>query len=143
MLSIAIINGPNLNLVGTRETHIYGTETFPAYFDRLQKQFPDISLCVYQSNIEGELIDYLHSCQGSVHGIIINAGAYTHTSIAIADAIAGVAIPAIEVHISNVLAREEFRKSSYIAAKCIGSINGLGLEGYQLAISWFKTHLSS
>jgi len=141
MLSIAIINGPNLNLLGIREPTVYGRETFDNYFDKLTAQYPDISLTYYQSNVEGELINYLHECRGKQDGIILNAGAYTHTSIAIADAIAAIQIPVIEVHISNVFAREDYRKTSYIAAKCIGSISGLGLTGYQLAINYFNSPL--
>jgi len=141
MLSIAIINGPNLNLLGTREPNVYGSETFESYFEKLMTQYPDISLTYYQSNVEGELINHLHECRGKQDGVILNAGAYTHTSIAIADAIAAIQLPVIEVHISNVFAREDYRKTSYIAAKCIGSISGLGLPGYQLAIDYFKSHL--
>jgi 3-dehydroquinate dehydratase-2 len=137
MLSLAIINGPNLNLVGTREPEIYGSISLDDYLSSLSQQYTGITLQPYQSNIEGELINYLHQCSGKTDGIIINAGAYTHTSIALADAIAAINIPTIEVHISNVLAREDFRKHSYIASKCIGSISGLGLEGYRLAVEYF------
>lgn len=137
MLSIAIINGPNLNLLGTREPSLYGSETFESYFEKLKALFPAISLSYYQSNVEGELINQLHACRGVKDGIILNAGAYTHTSIALADAIAAIDVPVVEVHISNVFAREEYRKTSYIAAKCIGSITGLGLDGYRLAIEYF------
>src|SRR5690349_20856737 len=118
MLSIAIVNGPNLNLIGTREPEIYGTERLEDYFIKLQQEYPEIAFQFFQSNVEGELINFLHECQGKVQGIILNAGAYSHTSIALADAIAAVAIPTIEVHISNVLAREDFRKNSFITAKC-------------------------
>lgn len=137
MLHIAIINGPNLNLLGTREPHIYGSQTFEQYFTVLKERFPNVDLQYYQSNVEGELINYLHSCMGKVQGIILNAGAYTHTSIALADAIAAIGIPVVEVHISNVLAREEYRKTSFLASKCVGSICGLGLEGYGLAVQYF------
>ena len=137
MLHIAIVNGPNLNLLGTREPAIYGNQSFNDYLDALRKRFPGIHFSYYQSNVEGELINYLHQCIGNAQGIIINAGAYTHTSIAIADAISSIGIPVIEVHISNVFAREEYRKTSYIASKCIGSICGLGLEGYALAAQYF------
>lgn len=137
MLHIAIINGPNLNLVGTREPHIYGSITFDHYLQTLLQRFPQIKLSYYQSNVEGELINYLHQCRGVQHGIVLNAGAYTHTSIALADAVAAIEIPTIEVHISNILAREDYRKTSFIAAKCIGSISGLGLNGYAMAIKHF------
>lgn len=137
-MRIAIINGPNLNLLGTREPNIYGTESFEQFLERLKSKYPAIELLYFQSNIEGEIINQLHHCYAShVDGCIINAGAYTHTSIAIADAIAAIQMPCIEVHISNVLAREEFRKTSYIAAKCIGGIAGLGLMGYELALQYF------
>lgn len=136
-MRIAIINGPNLNLLGTREPNIYGTETFEAFLDRLKIKYPTIELLYFQSNIEGAIIDYLHYCHADqVDACVINAGAYTHTSIAIADALAAVRIPCIEVHISNVLAREAFRKTSFIASKCIGSIAGLGLMGYELALQY-------
>lgn len=137
MPSIAIINGPNLNLLGTREPAVYGSETFESYFNTLTAQYPDITLSYYQSNVEGELINYLHECMTTQDGIILNAGAYTHTSIALADAITAIQLPVIEVHISNVFAREEYRKTSYIAARCIGSISGLGLTGYKLAVDYF------
>jgi 3-dehydroquinate dehydratase-2 len=138
MLRIAIINGPNLNLLGKREPNIYGSTGFDEYLDTLRQRFPAVKLDYFQSNVEGELINHLHSCIGRAEGIIINAGAYTHTSIALADAISSIGVPAIEVHISNVLAREEYRKTSYIATKCVGSISGLGLEGYALAIIHFS-----
>ena len=137
MPAIAIINGPNLNLLGMREPAVYGSETFEGYYNQLQSRYPEVSLDHYQSNIEGELINYLHACRETYDGVILNAGAYTHTSIALADAIAAVGIPVIEVHISNVFAREDYRKTSYIAAKCIGSISGLGLHGYRLALDYF------
>ncbi len=137
MLQLAIVNGPNLNLLGTREPHIYGNQSFEQYFAGLKERFPQVELHCFQSNVEGELINYLHSCMGKVQGIILNAGAYTHTSIALADAIAVISIPVVEVHISNVLAREDYRKTSFIAAKCVGSISGLGMEGYALAVQYF------
>lgn len=140
MLSIAIINGPNLNLLGTREPHIYGHQTFETYFEELKKDFPDVALSYFQSNVEGELINYLHDCINNNQAIILNAGAYTHTSIAIADAISAIKLPIIEVHISNIFAREDYRKTSFIAAKCLGSISGLGLSGYALAIRYFINH---
>ncbi|MCD6010995.1 MAG: aroQ [Flavipsychrobacter sp.] len=137
MLQLAIINGPNLNLLGMREPHIYGSQSFDQYFEALKKRFTSVSLEYYQSNVEGELINHLHGCMGKVQGIILNAGAYTHTSIAIADAIAAISIPVVEVHISNVLAREDYRKTSFIAPKCVGSISGLGMNGYALAVQHF------
>ncbi len=137
MLQLAIVNGPNLNLLGTREPGIYGTQSFEQYLPQLRDRFPQINIGYYQSNVEGELINYLHGCMGKVSAIVLNAGAYTHTSIALADAIAGIGIPVVEVHISNVLAREDYRKTSFIAAKCVGSISGLGMAGYALAVQYF------
>jgi len=142
MLHLAIVNGPNLNLLGLREPHIYGNETFDQYLVLLGKRFHLIEMHYYQSNVEGELINYLHSCMGKVQGIILNAGAYTHTSVALADAVSAIGIPVVEVHISNVLAREDYRKTSFIASKCVGSISGLGLDSYALAIQYFIDSLS-
>ncbi len=141
MLKIAIVNGPNLNLLGTREPSIYGNESFDDRMASLRKQYPGVELTYYQSNVEGELINFLHACRQNTQAIVLNAGAYTHTSIAIADAIAAIDVPVIEVHISNILAREDFRKTSYIASRCVGSISGLGLNGYGLAISHFMSIL--
>ena len=138
MLNIAIVNGPNLNLLGMREPHIYGNQSFDQYVTQLRERFPLVQLHCYQSNVEGELINYLHSCMGKMQGIVLNAGAYTHTSIALADAISAINIPVVEVHISNVLAREDYRKTSFIASKCVGSISGLGMEGYALAVQYFN-----
>jgi len=136
-MKISIINGPNLNLLGSREPQIYGNTSFDSFFTTLQQRFHNVSLSSFQSNIEGALIDELHrNRKDGIQGIVLNAGAYTHTSIALADAIAAIGLPVIEVHISNVMAREEFRKTSYIASKCRGSISGLGLEGYALAIQY-------
>ena len=135
---IIIINGPNLNLLGKREPEIYGTLTFEQYFETLKTQFPDVELFYFQSNHEGDLLDKIHEIGFSFDGIVINAGAYTHTSIAIADALSAVKTPAIEVHISNIHAREAFRHHSFLAAKCVGSIVGLGLKGYALAIEFLK-----
>ncbi len=142
MPNVAIVNGPNLNLVGTRETDIYGGQSLEEYFAALQQRFPKVAFTFYQSNVEGELINFLHSCRGKVDGIVFNGGAYAHTSIAIPDAIAAINIPTIEVHISNIYAREEYRKNSYTAAKCVGCITGLGLEGYALATQYFVDKLS-
>ncbi|HEY9176206.1 MAG TPA: type II 3-dehydroquinate dehydratase [Flavipsychrobacter sp.] len=137
MLNIAIINGPNLNLLGTRETDIYGNMPFEAYLEKLKKAYPGVKFSYYQSNVEGELVDHLHSCRGQAQGIIFNGAGYTHTSVAIADAIAAIAIPVVEVHISNIYAREEYRKTSLTASKCVGCITGLGLTGYELALQYF------
>jgi 3-dehydroquinate dehydratase-2 len=136
-MKIAILNGPNLNLIGTRETDIYGKETFEEYFNKLVKIYDKIDFHYFQSNIEGELINEIHRVAKSMDGIILNAGAYTHTSIAIGDAVASIKIPVVEVHISNIEAREEFRRHSHISAKCSGTIFGFGLKGYLLAVESF------
>ena len=137
MLHLAIVNGPNLNLLGIREPHIYGSLSFEQYYAQLQSRFPNVKLDYYQNNVEGELINFMQSCMGKVQGIILNAGAYGHTSVAIADAISAINIPTVDVHISNVLAREDFRKTSFISSKCVGSISGLGMTGYALAVQYF------
>ncbi|QMU27966.1 type II 3-dehydroquinate dehydratase [Adhaeribacter radiodurans] len=137
-MKILIINGPNLNLLGTREKSVYGTRSFDNYFEELKTAFPDLELEYYQSNIEGELINKLHEVGFSYKGILLNAGAYTHTSIALADAIAAIETPVIEVHISNVYAREEFRHKSYISKNCKGCIVGFGLEGYRLGLIYLN-----
>ena len=136
-MKIAIINGPNLNLVGSREPGVYGSETFQHYFQKLRKKYENIDFDYFQSNVEGELINEIQKAAQKMDGIILNAGAYTHTSIAIGDAIAAINIPVIEVHISNIEAREEFRKYSHISAKCSGTIFGFGLKGYALAVESF------
>ncbi len=136
-MTIHIINGPNLNLLGKREPEIYGQETFEMYLEGLQRRFSGVTLHYFQSNHEGELIDYLHQHGFEDAGFIINAGAYTHTSIALADAISAIPATVVEVHISNVFAREPFRHHSYLSPVCKGSIVGLGLTGYQLAVEWF------
>ncbi|MDW7695547.1 type II 3-dehydroquinate dehydratase [Flammeovirgaceae bacterium SG7u.111] len=136
-MNIQVINGPNLNLLGTREPEIYGSLTFEQYLVQLQEKFPDVELHYFQSNTEGFLIDKIHEVGFSYDGIVMNAGAYTHTSVAIADAIAAVNTPVIEVHISNIHAREVFRHKSFMSPKCVGQIAGLGLEGYRLAIEYF------
>lgn len=133
-MNILIINGPNLNLLGKREPAIYGSKSFTDYFTELQAQFPDHNLSYFQSNQEGDLIDKLHETGFELDGIVMNAGAYTHTSVAIADAIKGITTPVIEVHISNVFAREEFRHHSYLSPVCWGCICGFGLQSYELAI---------
>ncbi|HLG40970.1 MAG TPA: type II 3-dehydroquinate dehydratase [Chitinophagaceae bacterium] len=133
---IAIINGPNLNLLGKRETDIYGGTPFEKFFEQLQEKYPKIKFSYYQSNIEGELINELQNAGFDYDGIIFNPGGYTHTSVAIGDAIAAIKTPVIEVHISNVHAREDFRKLSHVSGKAAGSIFGLGLKGYELAVEY-------
>lgn len=140
-MKVIIINGPNLNLLGVRETSVYGSEGFEEYYQKLKSRFSSVQLDYYQSNVEGELINKLHEVGFSYHGIIMNAGGYTHTSVAIADAIAAIKTPVIEVHISNVYAREDFRHKSLMSKNCIGVIGGLGLESYSLALTHF-TNLS-
>ena len=135
-MRIAIINGPNLNLLGKRETDIYGNMPFEKYLEELKQRFAGHSISYYQSNIEGELVNELQRVGFDYDGIIINPGAYTHTSVAIGDAIAAIKAPVVEVHISNVHAREEFRKLSHVSGKAAGSIFGLGLKGYELAMQY-------
>jgi 3-dehydroquinate dehydratase II len=136
-MKICIINGPNLNLLGKRETDIYGNMSFQDFFSSLQEKHPGVELHYFQSNIEGELINELQRVGFDQDGIIFNPGGYTHTSVAIGDAVAAIKTPVIEVHISNVHAREEFRKLSHVSGKAAGSIVGLGLKGYELALEWF------
>ncbi len=133
-MKILIINGPNLNLLGKREKNIYGDQSFDAYFLKLKALYPQTELIYFQSNSEASIIDKIHQTGFEIDGIIINAGAFTHTSIAIRDAIAGVKAPVVEVHISNVHAREEFRHKSYLSAVCKGVVIGFGLDGYRLAV---------
>jgi 3-dehydroquinate dehydratase II len=133
-MNIAIINGPNLNLLGTREVDIYGQGNFDSFFKELQQKFPAVEFSYFQSNVEGELVNELQRVGFSAAGIIFNPGGYTHTSVAIGDAIAAITAPVIEVHISNIFAREEFRKISHVSAKAKGVISGLGLKGYELAV---------
>lgn len=135
-MNIAIINGPNMNLMGKRETDIYGHEKFSDFMNDLRKNYPKITFNYFQSNIEGELINELHEVGFHYDGVILNPGGYTHTSVAIGDAVAAIKAPVIEVHISNIFAREEFRKISHVSAKCVGSIAGLGLKGYELAVRY-------
>src|SRR3954469_24898990 len=136
-MKIAIINGPNLNLLGKRETDIYGNKSFENYLEELKKVFPAVDFFYYQSNVEGELINEIQRVGFEYDGIVLNPGGYTHTSVALGDAIAAIKTPVIEVHISNVHAREDFRKLSHISGKSAGSIFGLGLKGYGLAVKWF------
>jgi 3-dehydroquinate dehydratase-2 len=136
-MAILIINGPNLNLLGKREKNIYGDQSFDDYFSQLQQKYPQAELTYFQSNAEADIINKIHEVGFDIDGIIINAGAFTHTSVAIRDAIAGVTSPVIEVHISNVHAREEFRHKSYLSAVCKGVIFGFGLDSYRLAVEHF------
>ena len=137
-MKIQIINGPNLNLLGVREKSIYGDSSFDTYFQELRSKYSIIELEYFQSNVEGEIINKLHEVGFSYDGIILNAGGYTHTSVSIADAIAAITAPVVEVHISNILAREEFRGKSLIAANCVGCISGFGLTSYRLALDYFR-----
>lgn len=134
MTSILIINGPNLNLTGRRQTDIYGTQSFEVYLEALRARYPHIVIDAFQSNVEGELIDALQQADGRRQGIILNAGGYTHTSVALHDAVAAISTPVVEVHISSILAREEFRHTSLIAPAARGTIMGFGLESYRLAV---------
>ncbi len=136
-MKISIINGPNLNLIGTRETDTYGNESFEHYFEKLRRKYATINFDYFQSNVEGELITEIQRAGEKMDGIILNAGGYTHTSVAIGDAIAAIKVPVVEVHISNLNAREEFRMINHISAKCKGSVTGLGLKGYALAVEYF------
>lgn len=136
-MKIIIINGPNLNLLGVREKTVYGNRSFEHYFEELKSTYADNELEYFQSNTEGTLIDKLHEVGFTFNGIVLNAGAYTHTSIALSDAIAAITTPVVEVHISNIYAREAFRHKSLIAARCLGSICGFGLESYRLALQYF------
>ncbi|MCX6231524.1 MAG: type II 3-dehydroquinate dehydratase [Bacteroidetes bacterium] len=133
-MKIIIINGPNLNLLGKREPEIYGNTSFEDFFETLKAEFPAISMDYYQSNVEGEIINKLHEVGFSYDGIILNAGGYTHTSVAIADAVKSISTPVVEVHISNIFAREEYRHISLIAPNCKGSIIGFGINGYRMAL---------
>lgn len=136
-MHLTIINGPNLNLLGVREPELYGNRSFEDFLEELRERFPAITFAYFQSNHEGELIDRLQACSGQTEGIIYNGAGYTHTSIAIADTIAALSVPLVEVHISNIHAREAFRHHSYSGARAKGVITGLGLEGYALAVQYF------
>lgn len=136
-MRIAIINGPNLNLLGKRETIIYGEESFESYQQILKDKFSTVEFSFFQSNIEGELVNEIQRVGFSFEGIILNPGGYTHTSVAIGDAIAAITTKVIEVHISNIFGREDFRKLSHVSAKAVGIISGLGLKGYELAVGYF------
>ena len=134
-MKVIIINGPNLNLLGTREKSVYGGQTFEDYFEELKSGYPDVILEYFQSNVEGELIDKIQEVGFSYDGILLNAGGYTHTSVAISDAVAAVSTPVVEVHISNIFAREEFRHISLLSKNCVGIISGFGLNSYKLALN--------
>ncbi|MBS1682629.1 MAG: type II 3-dehydroquinate dehydratase [Bacteroidetes bacterium] len=141
-MKIQIINGPNLNLLGKREPEIYGNENFETYFENLKKRFPSVELHYFQSNVEGEIVSKLQEIGFSFDGIVLNAASYTHTSIAIHDAIGAIKTPVVEVHISNVYAREEFRHKSIITANCKGLITGFGLESYAMALGYLVSRSS-
>ncbi|NLZ95064.1 MAG: type II 3-dehydroquinate dehydratase [Bacteroidales bacterium] len=134
-MRIQIINGPNLNLLGKREPEVYGSQSFNVYYEQLKQLHSLLEVDYYQSNIEGEIIDKIHEVGFSYDGIVLNAGAYTHTSVAIGDAIKAIDIPVVEVHISNVCSREEFRRISHISSSCVGTISGFGMNSYNLAIN--------
>jgi 3-dehydroquinate dehydratase II len=136
-MKIIIINGPNLNLLGNRETSIYGNETFETYFERLQKKFPEITLSYYQSNIEGELITKIQEAGREQDGIILNAAAYTHTSVGMGDAVKAITCPVVEVHISNTFSRETYRHQSFISPNAAGIVIGFGLNSYEIALQSF------
>ena len=133
MKCIAIINGPNLNLTGKREPHLYGSETFETLISDLTKEFPEVEINYFQSNIEGEIIDKLQEWGYTVDAVLLNAGGYTHTSIAIGDTVRAITAPVIEIHLSNILAREEYRQISFIAPSAIGTISGFGMDSYRMA----------
>ena len=133
-MKLLILNGPNLNLQGRRDPDVYGTETFDGLMDRLRGRFPETEFACFQSNIEGELIDALHRAEGTYAGVVLNAGGYTHTSVALRDAVAAVRVPVVEVHISSIRAREEFRHVSLLAPVAAGSIMGFGLLSYELGV---------
>ncbi len=133
-MRVLILNGANLNLTGERETHLYGNLNFDDYMETLEHSFPSLTISYKQSNIEGEIINFLHEANEDVDAVILNAGAYTHTSVAIGDAVRAIDIPVIEVHMSNIFARETYRHTSYIAPFCVGSISGFGLQSYRLAL---------
>jgi 3-dehydroquinate dehydratase-2 len=137
-MKIIIINGPNLNLLGVREPYVYGNEGFESYFEKLKTKYSNIELHYFQSNHEGVLIDKIHEVGFSFDGIILNAGGFTHTSVALTDAISAIKTPCVEVHISNIHARENFRHHSYLTKNCKGIIAGLGLKGYDLAVEYFR-----
>jgi len=140
-MRILILNGPNLNLLGKREKSIYGSQSFESYLELLKPVFEEITIDYFQSNLEGELIDHIQAAQGDYDGVVLNAGGYTHTSVAVADAVAAVQVPVVEVHISNLLKREDFRHKSLIGPNCIGTIMGFGLDSYRLGIESLRVFL--
>ncbi len=140
-VKILVINGPNLNLLGTREPEVYGSQTLDGLINGLKSAFPDIEIDAFQSNIEGEMINALQQSVGKYDGVVLNAGGYTHTSVAIRDAISSISVPVVEVHMSNIAAREEFRHNSLIAGVCVGSIAGFGAHSYTLGIEALRTYL--
>ncbi|MBQ5879419.1 MAG: type II 3-dehydroquinate dehydratase [Alistipes sp.] len=142
-MKILILNGPNLNLQGRRDTDVYGTRTFEEFLAELRNAFPEVEIDYFQSNVEGELINALHRSMGVYDGVVLNAGGYTHTSVALRDAVAAVSTPVVEVHISSILAREEFRHQSLLAAVAVGSIMGFGLDSYRLGIEALKIKLNA
>ena len=142
-MKILILNGPNLNLQGRRDTDVYGTRTFEEFLAELRNAYPEVEMDYFQSNVEGELINALHRSMGVYDGVVLNAGGYTHTSVALRDAVAAVSTPVVEVHISSILAREEFRHQSLLAAVAVGSIMGFGLDSYRLGIEALKIKLNA
>ncbi|MBQ6862522.1 MAG: type II 3-dehydroquinate dehydratase [Alistipes sp.] len=142
-MKILILNGPNLNLQGRRDTDVYGTKTFEEFLTELRSSYPEVEMDYFQSNVEGELINALHRSMGVYDGVVLNAGGYTHTSVALRDAVAAVSTPVVEVHISSILAREEFRHQSLLAAVAIGSIMGFGLDSYRLGVEALKMKLNA
>lgn len=142
-MKILILNGPNLNLQGRRDTDVYGTRTFEEFLTELRSSYPEEEIDYFQSNVEGELINALHRSMGVYDGVVLNAGGYTHTSVALRDAVAAVSTPVVEVHISSILAREEFRHQSLLAAVAVGSIMGFGLDSYRLGIEALKIKLNA
>ncbi len=142
-MKILILNGPNLNLQGRRDTDVYGAKTFEEFLTELRSSYPEVEMDYFQSNVEGELINALHRSMGVYDGVVLNAGGYTHTSVALRDAVAAVSIPVVEVHISSILAREEFRHQSLLAAVAIGSIMGFGLDSYRLGVEALKMKLNA
>ncbi|MCM1531388.1 MAG: 3-dehydroquinate dehydratase [Bacteroides sp.] len=133
-MKIAIVNGPNLNLTGHRQKEIYGSETFENYIPALREMFPQHDIAYFQSNVEGELINILHECKSQGRMVLLNAGGYTHTSVALRDAVSAIDLPVIEIHMSQIAAREEFRRTSFVGAACVGSIAGFGMDSYRLGI---------
>lgn len=142
-MKILILNGPNLNLQGRRDTDVYGTKSFEEFLTELRSSYPEVEIDYFQSNVEGELINALHRSMGVYDGVVLNAGGYTHTSVALRDAVAAVSTPVVEVHISSILAREEFRHQSLLAAVAIGSIMGFGLDSYRLGVEALKMRLNA